>query len=95
MQQRDRIQVLDTLAAMEAELSQISIWLDREDQERAAVLCQEAWRSLLAAQMLIDRDAERVRGLVPRGPLADGGRLRPVLGELRRCGLCDVSRQLI
>jgi hypothetical protein len=65
VQQGDRRQVLGTLAAMEAELAAIASWLDDQGQERAGILCQEAWRNLLAAQMLLSRDPGAVRGLVP------------------------------
>lgn len=72
---QERAAALAELAAMERELGQMAGWLDGAGYERAAVLLEDAQRSLLAVQCLIDRDARRVLALVPHGRLtgrADG-----------------------
>jgi hypothetical protein len=64
---------LGTVQAMEHELNQMAVWLDGAGYERAAVLLEDAQRSLLAGQCLIDRDARRVLKMVPRGRLTGAG----------------------
>jgi hypothetical protein len=66
LSQRDRMAVLDEPARIEGTLAQISGWLPRE-HDRAAVLLEDAWRDVLAAQCLIDRDPARVKQVVPDG----------------------------
>lgn len=65
--QHDRVAVLGALRRIEAELGQIAPWLDDNEHERAAVLVEDAWRDLLAAQALIDRDPEQIRRIVTHG----------------------------
>ena len=60
VQQGDRVAALAELARIEHVLSQMGSWLDDLGHERAAVLIEDAWRDVLAAQALIDRDPARV-----------------------------------
>jgi hypothetical protein len=67
----ERMLALSELDAMERALGQMAHWLDKEGYERCGVLLADAQRSLLAAQLLLDRDPDRVRLLVPKGLLPD------------------------
>ncbi len=69
MNQPDRVAVLGALAAMDRELGLIGSYIDREGHEREAILLEDAQRSLLAAQCLLDRDIHRVIDIVPKGRL--------------------------
>ena len=65
----ERAQALAELDGMERELGLMATWTDTEGYERVGVLLSDAQRSLLAAQLLLDRDPDRVLGLVPKGLL--------------------------
>ena len=67
LNQHDRVAVLGALQRIEAELAQIAPWLSAQDHERASVLVEDAWRDVLAAQALIDRDVRQVKAIVPDG----------------------------
>jgi hypothetical protein len=63
------MQALAELNAMERELGLLANWTDREGYERCAILLADAQRSLLAAQLLMERSPDRVLALVPKGLL--------------------------
>ena len=63
----ERMAVLGALQRIERELAQIAPWLDDNEQPRASVLLEDAWRDVLAAQALIDRDVYQVKTIVPDG----------------------------
>lgn len=67
VQQADRVAALAELRRIEHVLSQMGSWLDDQGCERAAVLIEDAWREVLAAQALIDRDPAQVKRIVPDG----------------------------
>ena len=68
MQQGERVAALAELARIEHVLSLMGSWLDdQRGYERASVLIEDAWRDVLAAQALIDRDPGRVKAIVPDG----------------------------
>ena len=48
--------VLGRLAQIEAELGDISRWLDQHGAEKPAILVEDCWRNILAAQALLSRD---------------------------------------
>ena len=51
-----RTMVLGRLAQIEDELARISAWLDQQGAEKASILTEDAWRSVLASQTLLSRD---------------------------------------
>jgi len=56
LSQADRAMVLARLAELEDELGQISAWLDQQGCEKPSILVEDAWRSIMAAQHLLERD---------------------------------------
>jgi cell division protein YceG involved in septum cleavage len=56
---------LAELARIDQTLSQMAEWLDEAGEERAAVLLEDAWKAVLAAGSLIERDTQAA-GLVHR-----------------------------
>jgi hypothetical protein len=61
-----RAMVLARLGEIELELGQISAWLDAQGEEKASILTEDAWRDIMAAQHLLERD------LVARASLVHG-----------------------
>jgi hypothetical protein len=58
----DRRAALAELVRTEETLAQMAGWLDDHDEERAAILLEDAWRSVLAAGWMIERgDADTAR----------------------------------
>jgi len=67
MEQAHRVQVLAELSRIETTLAQMAGWMDDQDAERVAVLLEDAWRDVCAAQHLLDRDPRQVLRMVPNG----------------------------
>jgi hypothetical protein len=65
--QRERMAALAELQRVEQVLNQMAGWLDECGHERPAVLLEDAWRDVLAAQALLDRDPRQVLKIVPHG----------------------------
>ena len=63
----ERTRALAELQRIEQTLGDMSSWLDRNGYERPAILLEDAVRALWAAQVLIDRDPDRMKLLVPHG----------------------------
>lgn len=63
----ERTAALAELAAIEHTLNEMAVWLGRCGHEQAAVLLEDAWRDVLAAGALLDRDPAQVRRIVPHG----------------------------
>jgi hypothetical protein len=51
----DRGQVIAALERAGDELAQISTWLSRADEDKAAILLEEAWRDVSAAGWVLER----------------------------------------
>jgi hypothetical protein len=69
----ERMAALAELRRIERVLAQMAPWLDKHRQERVAVLLEDAWRDVCAAQHLLDRDPAQVKRLVPDGRALSAG----------------------
>lgn len=97
MQQADRVAALAELARIEHVLAMIAPWLDDQGHERAAVLIEDAWRDVLAASALIDRDPGRIKVIVPDGralAASENGHLRTLTAHLRKLCPLPMSKNL-
>ncbi len=73
LSQSHRQMAIAELERIEETLSQLSAWLDGLGLEQPAILIEDSWRNILAAQRLLQRDPA-ARARLVHGRLSGDGR---------------------